>query len=362
MHTETVLKSLQARLEAVEARLLAAEAARLNAEAARSANEARLACLERIVYACAGTGGNVSSLCLRPKSEERVLDETCHLPCAEQTRGTGYGCASPLLRISYDKDSYEADVARYGRCRSDTVVDGESPRETRSPEVDCLLGRVVTEKRKRTDIEEPSSATFESLSEHRVMKRKRRHADDSGSPPLKVESALDSDDRSVVSRDARADASTTSKLRRRRRRWRRSTLSAEKALEPKDSLRGPSDGLAADVNDADGASKPARQGKNQARMRETLETRTPERQLRGPICDSVKMAAFESKHKPPRFSSVAAAVKFVARKQEKNAAEEAGLYNETIRGHARAALDAEACKQCEEFYRAAAASDPDPVR
>jgi hypothetical protein len=62
-----------------------------------------------------------------------------------------------------------------------------------------------------------------------------------------------------------------------------------------------------------------------------------------------------------KFASVADAVRFVSRRHDTNLRKQAGVANSTVRGKDRAALDAAACRECDEFFRQEAAGHPDPV-
>lgn len=62
-----------------------------------------------------------------------------------------------------------------------------------------------------------------------------------------------------------------------------------------------------------------------------------------------------------RFPNVAAAVRFVEQRRDQNMQEEQGVFNDVVRGSARAELEAVACKDCDAFFRSIAAKDPSPV-
>jgi hypothetical protein len=314
MRVELLLRSLECRLEALEARAVAAEAG-------RAAADARIVALEKLVYrpsetAALGRCSQPLNIDGTPASDDCKLEDGDGVP-----DGNPAGCARMLLP---DRKS-GADAGSAGGVNVKMTCDDDAAAES----------KVFVE-----------DETIAASPEDRILTKKRRYAESVRLSPGGAEDSIAAPEEKGPTTGEMGAGSSTGRLRRRKRRWRRSSLSAEKALEPPETLPVDDDAV---VEERDA---PAARGAKEDDVEraeavvENVATVVP-----------YKPIVFQ----PLKFTSAAAAVRFLEHKQTTNDAEEAGVYNETVRGKARAALNAISCQQCEDFYRAAAASDHDPV-
>jgi hypothetical protein len=451
MNAGTAFTSLMVRVDAVEERVAAAEAARSAAEARCAAAEARVAALERAMYGAVRLPAAVPVMSTLPAAEVEQASPGCaRMLVVERTRRR---LASSAVEEQGGAGAEEAQNLATppagGRKATDLPTEGRRP-----------LGE-VGQKRARAVSAGGVRGPFDA---ERDKGRRGGGAGKQGSTgvqkkqevlPLAMNRQEDvAESRMQQSLRRSPSNSASSRRQRSKRRWRRSGLSGEEALEQREGCAVESAPRARDRCDTGGcnsarrsiadpvapgapaslngpAAAPAglRPAPNlspacparSARLEEQSKTKRckgKERKEAAKNDDDVakvepaRTVAHEDdnqtpseggspwivpnhdaaaagvagnlwdtpsdqscaqaaedydppagpKHKPPRFTSVSAAVRFVEEMQEKRVAEEAGVYNQTVRGKARAALNAEACQECESFYRSVAAEDEDPVR